>query len=421
MEKKLTEEEIINYMDSSIMELVYEKIHLRKAYNYYHGIRDPEQFRHLEENFGIGTPTSVEFVPLVRKHIDVLVGEYLTIPTDPKVSCKDQKTLSNIFRDKQKAINNSVLSELKKYLNSVIAGTPVDLEVQNRIDKVAEDANKNFVSEYEIAGQNIVEYLTQARNIDFLNKRKTMLIDLLVTGTLYYKTEKSPSGTNVALRVLDPLNTFIERNSSSPYLKDSSRAVIREYLTRQQILAKYGDFLKDSDLDNLHDDSAIGEGTTYVRTIDATEGAISEGVLGGFEVSPYTLGNAQSRNFKTFPVYEVEFIKTVKEGGKYISYRYEGVRINSDIYIKLGISDTIVRSMDEPNHCALTVNGIFAADRNGDPFSLILKTANLQDKFDILNFFKDNVIAESGSVGDWVDTAFVPTFLGDNLTERLIK
>ena len=56
--------------------------------------------------------------------------------------------------------------------------------------------------------------------------------------------------------------------------------------------------------------------------------------------------------------------------------------------------------MDNPKHCTLSINGIFYGDRNGDPTSLILSTANLQDKYDLLHFIRDNVIAESGSVGD---------------------
>jgi len=77
--------------------------------------------------------------------------------------------------------------------------------------------------------------------------------------------------------------------------------------------------------------------------------------------------------------------------------------------------------MDDPNNCTLTVNGMFYSDRNGDPFSLMLATANLQDKFDVLNFYRDNVIAESGTVGDWVDIAYLPKVLGADLTERLMK
>ena len=74
-EKNSKDEALMNNIDKAIQELVYEKTKFIKAYNYYNGKRDPEQYRHLEENYGIGTATSVEFVPLVRKHIDRLVGE----------------------------------------------------------------------------------------------------------------------------------------------------------------------------------------------------------------------------------------------------------------------------------------------------------------------------------------------------------
>jgi hypothetical protein len=39
---------------------------------------------------------------------------------------------------------------------------------------------------------------------------------------------------------------------------------------------------------------------------------------------------------------------------------------------------------------------------------LILKTANLQDKYDLLHFFRDNLIANSGVPGDWVDLPMIP-------------
>ena len=47
---------------------------LKKLYNYYNGERDRHQFRHLEENFGIGNPSSIKFIPLIRKHINFLIN-----------------------------------------------------------------------------------------------------------------------------------------------------------------------------------------------------------------------------------------------------------------------------------------------------------------------------------------------------------
>jgi hypothetical protein len=101
--------------------------------------------------------------------------------------------------------------------------------------------------------------------------------------------------------------------------------------------------------------------------------------------------------------------------------RYEGTRIGTNIFIPTGLSKNMIRSADNPKHCSLSINGMFYADRNGDPWSLILSTANLQDKFDILHFYRDNIIAESGSTGDWLDIAYLPKVLGSDLTERLMK
>ena len=142
--KNNKESEIISMIDRAISELVYEKTKMIKAYNYYHGKRDPDQFRHLEENYGIGTPTSVEFVPLVRKHIDVLIGEYLSTPVMPKISCKDSMTLSNIHREKQLKIHEEVAKELNSHLRNTIYNTlkeqqnVSDAEVEYRLNSLRE-------------------------------------------------------------------------------------------------------------------------------------------------------------------------------------------------------------------------------------------------------------------------------------------
>ena len=62
----MNKEKEIEKINKCINELVYDKVQLRKAYNYYHCTRDEEQFRHIEDNYGIGTPTSVGFTPLIK-------------------------------------------------------------------------------------------------------------------------------------------------------------------------------------------------------------------------------------------------------------------------------------------------------------------------------------------------------------------
>jgi len=45
----------------------------------------------------------------------------------------------------------------------------------------------------------------------------------------------------------------------------------------------------------------------------------------------------------------------------------------------------------------------------------------LQDKYDVLHFYRDNLIASSGTVGDFINIPTLPVVLGDSLAERLMK
>lgn len=224
----------IQQINACIADLVYEKTQLKKAYNYYHCKRDAEQFRHIEENYGIGTPTSVGFTPLIKKHIDVLVGEYLELDPDLQVSCKDEHTVSEIMRDKQLKIDEAVYKFFKQKVENAIIqvfleGTNVvnDPYFEKELEKIKKDLELNYVSEFEIAAQNILNYIKNSRDIDLKNKMREIFTDLLIGGICYYRTKPSNGGNNLKLEVLNPLDTFIERNYNEFYLNKSPRGVIR--------------------------------------------------------------------------------------------------------------------------------------------------------------------------------------------------
>ena len=84
--KKGSDDYLVDMTDYVIGDLVHEKESLFKAYNYYNGVRDKYQYANLETNYGIGNPTSIKFTPLIRKHIDAIVGEFLTTDIKPHVS-----------------------------------------------------------------------------------------------------------------------------------------------------------------------------------------------------------------------------------------------------------------------------------------------------------------------------------------------
>ena len=428
----------IQKIEECIGRLVYDKDKLKKAYNYYHCVRDVEQFRHIEENFGVGVPTSVGFTPLIKKHIDVLVGEYLELDPDLQISCKDEKTVSNIMRDKKLKIDQELYNYLKRYLQNSIVNILLNSEqpvndpyIEKELQRLQQDVEKNFVSEYEIAAQNILAYIKNSRDIDLKNKMRELFTDLLITGTCYYRVKNC--NNNIHFEVLNPLDTFIERNRNYFYLNRSPRAVIRKYMSTEQVLAEFGEELsreakvklkeKGPKLDNDAGAIYVRVPNTLMYDEDEKRSVItnvpSAGILGGLEVSPVLPYDTEnySTNRDMLTVYECEWLEW--NGDKIV--RHEGVKIADDIFICRGEIKDTVRSQSNPNDCTLTVNGMFFADKNGQPFSLILNTMALQDKLDLLIYYRDNLIATSGTVGDWIDLAHVPSVLGVELPERLEK
>lgn len=426
----MSQDELIKKTDEAIAELVYDKWELQRAYNYYNGKRDADQFRYIEENFGIGNPTSVEFIPLIRKHVDALIGEYLGTPVLPKVTCKDSETISKINREKQLYLFKETLEFLQKRLKNKIMESfsngddkLTDPTIKEDMINLVEDLEYGFESQYEIAAQNVIEYLLQSRQTDIKTKLKTILLDLFVTGWAFFKAKPSPGNNNVSIEVSSPLNTFIDRNPESPYVKDSHRAVIRKWMSQSQILNQYGEKLTPSERKDLKETckhSFESLGSWYIRSYTDSKGyPETPGLRAGEEPTvPGYPDYGRWYNNQLIPVYEVEWLETDKN---FVMQRYSSVRIGDDIYILNGKDENVIRSHDNPTYCSLTLNGLYFTNRSSEPYSMVLACAALQDRYDLLHFYRDNLIANSGTTGDFVDVSVLPKFLGVNLPERLLK
>ena len=335
------------------------------------------------------------------------------------------------MEEKELYITNEVFSMLQKQLKSRLlnfmqTGDQSNLQdpyIQANIDRLVEDLNNNFISQYEVAAQDVVQYLMQNRKTDFTTKMTQLLRDLLVTGYNFYQVKPSAKKTNVEIEVLNPLNTFIDKNPNSPYVKDSYRVVVRRWLTKSQILNMYGPEMSREDVENLKENwkEELDYSAKYIKLMHTN--CESLGIVGDTEAvtepgHPGKKNGNYNPNYEQIPVYEVEWIETDKD---FVEQLYQTVRIGQDIYILRGKKEDVVRSQDEPSRCSLTVNGVYFDNRNDEPFSLVLACANQQDRYDMLIFYRDNLIANSGTSGDWIDESLIPTNLGVNWPERLKK
>ena len=430
MSKKYSKEELIELTNQAISELVYDKDDLQKSYNYYHGYRDEDQFRYISENFGIGHPTAITFTPLIKKHVDALIGEYLGFPILPKVTCKDKETVTNMMHEKELEISNALYTQLQKrlqnkLLNFLQTQEKKDIEDPNiaeQLQLIASDLEQNFVSKYEIAAQDVIEYIKSSRQTDLTTKLKQMFLDMLVSGYTCYYPGSTPDGTNITVEVLSPLDVFPDKNPNSPYLKDSYRIVVRRWLTKTEVLNRYGKDLSKADRDLIKDkifSDKFDNPGKYVRAITDVNRP-TMGVMADTEVRARSNNRYQNYGveMQRIPVYEVQWLET---DDNFIMQRYETIRIGEEIYITKGLDEHVQRSISDPTYCSLTVNGVFFENRTNEPFSLVKSCMALQDRYDLLIFYRDNVIATSGTVGDWLDVSLIPDFLGENLGEKVQK
>ena len=415
----MSNEDLLNKTDETIAELVYNKTKLQKAYNYYNGKRDKEQYKYLEENFGIGSPTAVQFTPLLKKHVDELVGEFLDTPILPKVSCKDDATISNIGREKQLKISKQIIQFLKNHLNNsllqIVQGRDItDKAIKKQLDKIIENINDSFVSQYEVTAQNVIQYIMQSRHTDMVTKLRQLLTDILITGYCFYRVI-SKNNTNIDIEVLNPLNVFIDRNPDSIYIKDSYRVVVRSWLTKSQVLAKYGRELSKEDRAKLRDDWQDKTTGEYRRSNSPIISVYDDMEDEDEDIIP---GRPHNDRGNLIPVYEVEWIET---DDNFVMQRYNTIRISDEYYILRGKDENVIRSQSNPNQCSLTVNGVVFLNRSKEPYSLILKCASMQDRYDLLIYYRDILIANSGIKGSIVDISMIPKFLGVQFPERIQK
>lgn len=427
MEKTKEQKRLIEITNSIIGDLVKPNSKIIKAYNYYEGVRNKEQFAYLEDNYGIGSPTSLTFTPIGRNHLNVLVGEYLNIPIKPRVTCKDEKTLTSIMREKQLYIINGIKEELGKHLRntliSFINGNQTnDPVIEYQLKQLEEHLSNTFVSDYEVTAQNIVQYIIQSRNIKFKDKLKQILLDLLISGKGYYKIIRE--GESLNIEILDPRTTYVNRSFNSNYYREGSQSVSHTRITRADIISRYKkdltkDQIKAIKGDIIHTNS--NNNTTYL-TVNCNEGVPVPDMEDGLH-SGLGLGvNYDDYNFTNndkLDVYEVEWIELDKDN---VQQLYKTVKISGgDIYILLGKDENATRDFNNPDKCYLSINGVAFNVRSKKDYSLMLATADLQDKYDITIFYRDQYVASSGVSGDFLDVSMLPSFLQGTVADRIVQ
>ena len=440
--EKLSAEYFIANIDNSIASLVRDDPFIQLAYNYFEGNADPLSYAYLTENHGIGTPASVPFIPLIKPHINYMIGVQLSNPLNVKVTCNDHKTIDNIITQKA---NKIFLDTNRLIMNAMKNGKGVS---ENDI-KAINDRYENFISTFEETAQDLIGYVAEEKNLKEIVKN--IALHLFISGKSRFRTWIKESDMLPEVEVYDPRHVFFEENPDNPSgsLKTSRRVVHRMFLSRSEVMNRYGHYLTDIEKDRISVGYNISSSRdNFLSTQDGTipvPYAAGYGDYNNFSAFPNGYGvlpksnshrflyNTPLNNQNLIEVFHVEWLanneiedsfevddllevakKTKIAKKRYRLDRYEGVRILGDIYVGMGRSLNVVRKDSAPHVCTLSYDGV-------NYESLILLTRSLQDRYNILHYFEENMLAVSGTKAVDVNPADVPSFITGTEQERIMK
>lgn len=441
-------------IDHYIGQYVYTKMHITKARNMYEGRRDLADFQHITDAYGVQNSLDLEFTPIIKPRIDILLGEMLRETFRYTVTCLDKDTIDKMETKQEKDRLKALLEFAQQQLKE--AGETPTQDLQKAYERLYRQYGKTYRSNYVTTAYFLIEFFKTDTRFDLLQKIKQFFLDLILTGEAYYRVKPNDARIDPELQIIKPENMFYNKNTNSQYIDTCDAIVHREILSRQQVLEKFGYMLSDDDLKNLFSSWSAVKTQNFphysrsdVRTLDAI-GDLRGSYFTQWSFNPY----------ETVEVFHVEFISHNKvegeegkvtpddfniepitsdraslpqehtnaiDGGvtgkkwKWREDRYEGYRIGQNVYFGMGKVIDVHRSQSNPYKAGFSYDGVVYNDRNGQPYSLGLSLSTIQDKYDLLMYFRDNLIANSGAKGSRINLAGIPKVLGKDFNERLQK
>jgi len=452
-------------IDFYIAALVREKAHIKQARNLYDGVRSKDEFRYLEETFGIETPLSIKMTPLIKTRIDVLIGIFLDEEYHYHVSINDAPTITQIEEQKRKEFSKRVMAKVESFTNEnkVLTQqgkeTTKDVFAADFLSKLDKSLNESFISEFEIAIQALIRFFEQDATINIRQKAKQFLLDFLLTGEAYYRTYLDYETGDPKLEICKPENLFFSKNTAHQFMSEGNdphvmAVVHRTYMKRNEILNRWGHVMTEEQKTALY---GMARNTAVNRIRDPRQ------LDHMYNLQDAVYDQHTNSTWDTLPIYHVEWLANneliIDEADRaklevvthispkaywkdslvpdshlgkaagngevknkvYRLDRYEGIRVGWDIYLNLGKSKNQARSIAAPYKTTLSYNGCVYNDRNSKPYSLALSLKHIQDSYDIITFFRDNLIANSGVDGSRVNLAAIPKVLGQDFMERILK
>jgi hypothetical protein len=377
-----------------------------KYYRAYNGEMNENDYSYITNPYKGETwrakkmPARLRSYNIIKPVVDILMGEKARRPFNYHVVVMNPDVVSRMDEMERQILMENIKQQFINEMNAL--GVPTGVPSQEIPSP--EESMKEFKVSYKdaraIMGEEAVEYMIMS--LDLPDKLMTAFFDWLITGYVY--TYKDVLWDDLDYQVVNPLDIVYEKSPDTTFIEDSRWVVRRNFMTANEILDRFHDKLKPSDIDWLEDPAGRDQldlpflpyaAMRYEgELIPVYHGVWKSYARIGFlkYPNPYT-GEMEEMEVADF--YKPEPGETVR--WEWINEIWEIYRIGSESGIYLGLQPIRAQrnAMNNPSICKLPYNGRAYSDRNADNISVVSMGLPYQELYNIFHYRLELSIAKN--------------------------
>ena len=410
-------------------------------YKIYNGDIDPQEVERVVNPFRIQfgeLPSTYRNYPLINPNIEVLLGEERKRFFKPMFyNINEDASTQEIERINEEFINIAV--------EQAMADVYDEQAAQKELQRFEKWVKYNFKDQNTRMSNQVIDYLYRTLNLKEEYSRGFEA--LLIVAEEIYSTDII-AGEPVQWKE-NPLNVFTLRSGDSYKIEESDIITIDGYMPLGQVIDRYHEYLSEKQIDSLEKGHRTVSGPTRdlfsnqlthssvnldaiveQRGIGSIISANADDIL-NFGGTYDTEGNIrvtrvlwkgmrkigvkeywdETGNYvKEFVPEQYEVKKELGENVEWlwVSEWYEGTRIGTDIYVKMGPREVQMRSMENPSKCHPGVVGTVVNVNNSMARSMVDGVKVYQYLYNAIMYKTESAMAKYlGKVGT-INSALIP-------------
>ena len=334
---------------------------------------------------------------------------YKEITTPIRQQVEQEKAQQQAQQQQQEPLSEEQISQINQQVQQEI-----EQEVQARTpEEVKEYMERKHQDPAEILAYQILEYLKEKEGV--ITKFNLAWKHGLLSSKEVFRVcieNKEPT-----LKVINPL--YFDCGEFDHNVEDAEWASYDEFLTLSEIVNRFGDLLSNDDIDRLYEKVQNRTSEFFLQDVfsdNRSDDRIRVTHCEWKSLKPIKF--IEGVDLETQEPYEIvvdESYKLNKEAGDltertiWVVARYEGYKVDSDLYLQLQEVPGQYFDMDNPSKCKLSYIGCFYDALNSEPTSIMDRIKHYDYLYNVILFKIESLVSSDRGKILGLNSSMIPT------------